>query len=142
MVDERRQLVADGYDVIADRYVRWGDRTDDVKSTYIDRCLQLVPRGSRVLDLGCGTGAHVTRSLTSAYRHRHDGSRPRRRRVRRLNGRPHVLEQLGNHQNLELVRDAGFEIRTANEVTEDEDGRPVTHLWIVAARPTRRAGGV
>jgi ubiquinone/menaquinone biosynthesis C-methylase UbiE len=36
--------------------------------------------------------------------------------------------------NLRLVVDAGFEI-SATEETEDEEGVPATHLWVVAKRP-------
>jgi hypothetical protein len=31
-----------------------------------------------------------------------------------------------------LVRDAGFELLRADEITEDENGVPVTFLWVVA----------
>ncbi len=33
------------------------------------------------------------------------------------------------------VRDAGLDILSADEITEDEDGVPVTFLWIVAQKP-------
>jgi hypothetical protein len=41
----------------------------------------------------------------------------------------------GTPRNLDLVRAAGFVNTTATEETEDEDGSPVTHLWVVAQRP-------
>jgi SAM-dependent methyltransferase len=34
-----------------------------------------------------------------------------------------------------LVAEAGFEILSADEITEDEDGVPVTFLWIVGQKP-------
>ena len=34
-------------------------------------------------------------------------------------------------ENLRLIRAAGFRIRSAIDETEDEDGTPVTHLWIL-----------
>ena len=34
-----------------------------------------------------------------------------------------------------LVEDAGLEILTAEEITEDEDGTPVTFLWVMAQKP-------
>jgi len=36
---------------------------------------------------------------------------------------------------LERVRDAGLEIVSADEVVDDEDGVPVTFLWVVAQKP-------
>ena len=36
--------------------------------------------------------------------------------------------------NIELVREAGFAVLSAEEEIEDEHGVPVTHLWIVAQR--------
>ena len=35
-------------------------------------------------------------------------------------------------QNLAMVRDAGFEVISADEVAEEEHGEPVTFLWVVA----------
>jgi ubiquinone/menaquinone biosynthesis C-methylase UbiE len=37
-------------------------------------------------------------------------------------------------QNLELLRQAGFEVLSADEVAEEEHGEPVTFLWVVAQR--------
>lgn len=34
-----------------------------------------------------------------------------------------------------LVAEAGLELLRAEEITEDEDGRPVTFLWVLAQRP-------
>ncbi len=34
-----------------------------------------------------------------------------------------------------LVADAGLEVLTAEEITEDEDGTPVTFLWVLAQKP-------
>jgi SAM-dependent methyltransferase len=34
-----------------------------------------------------------------------------------------------------LVADAGLEILNAEEMTEDEDGSPVTFLWVLAQKP-------
>lgn len=45
----------------------------------------------------------------------------------------------GTARTLDLVRDAGFVSITATEVSEDEDGKVVTHLWVVAQRPLDRA---
>ena len=39
--------------------------------------------------------------------------------------------------NLRLVEEAGLNILSAMERTADEDGVPVTFLWIVAQKPMR-----
>ncbi len=41
------------------------------------------------------------------------------------------------HTNVRLVEDAGFEVAVAAEEVEDEDGVPVSHLWIVATKAAR-----
>jgi hypothetical protein len=33
------------------------------------------------------------------------------------------------------VTEAGFDVLSADEVTEDENGVPVTFLWVVARKP-------
>jgi SAM-dependent methyltransferase len=61
---------AEGYDRIAERYAAWG-RVDEgsVKTRYRQRLLDLLPpTGARVVDLGCGTGAQVTRHLAERHR--------------------------------------------------------------------------
>jgi SAM-dependent methyltransferase len=37
--------------------------------------------------------------------------------------------------NVKLVGDAGLDVVTVRQETEEEHGRPVTHLWVVARRP-------
>lgn len=63
-------MVAAGYDLIAERYATHTLRVRRYDSTYrrfLDRCLDLVPVGGRVLDLGCGAGipaAEIARRAT------------------------------------------------------------------------------
>jgi hypothetical protein len=38
-------------------------------------------------------------------------------------------------ENKKLVRNAGFEIISEEEETADEDGTPITFLWVVARKP-------
>jgi hypothetical protein len=42
--------------------------------------------------------------------------------------------------NRRLVREAGLDLLSAEEITSDEDGVPVTFLWVVARRPFRMPG--
>jgi SAM-dependent methyltransferase len=50
-------------------------------------------------------------------------------------GAPMYFSSYDAPTNTRLVTDAGFEILSADEITEDEDGVPVTFLWIVARKP-------
>jgi SAM-dependent methyltransferase len=47
----------------------------------------------------------------------------------------------GTAKNLDLFRNAGLLIETATEETEDEGSELVTHLWIVAQRPSNARPG-
>ncbi len=59
--DDPKRLVADGYDAIAEAYAGWGQRNGDpVKRRFADIVIGRLPAGAAVLDLGCGTGEHVT----------------------------------------------------------------------------------
>lgn len=69
MTDERKLVVASGYDAIADHYLAWSSLIDDparvrLLSDFADR----LPRDSEVLDLGCGAGLPSTRTLAERFR--------------------------------------------------------------------------
>ena len=52
-------MVAEGYDRIAEAYVRQRERTPgEPESSYLGRTTQGLSDGARVLDLGCGAGVH------------------------------------------------------------------------------------
>jgi hypothetical protein len=38
----------------------------------------------------------------------------------------------GRAENVRLVEEAGYRLRSATDETELENGTPVTHLWVVA----------
>ena len=70
MEDERKRIVASGYDRIAAEYLlRYG--TSTVRSRWLAELLALLPRagGARVLDLGCGAGVPVARAVVAAGHH-------------------------------------------------------------------------
>jgi SAM-dependent methyltransferase len=63
MPDPKR-IVAAGYDAIAERYLAWsGLRPSATRLRYLALALDLVPAGSRVLELGCGAGIPMTAAL-------------------------------------------------------------------------------
>ena len=69
MTDSRVELVARGYDEIADRFAAWrvaieGDPTD----RYVADLAHRLPPGACVLELGCGNGETATRTLSARYR--------------------------------------------------------------------------
>lgn len=64
-----RQIVADGYDQVADRYYAWSDaRPSAVRLDWLARALERIPTGTDVLDLGCGAGVPMTRALADGRR--------------------------------------------------------------------------
>ena len=68
MARDPKRTVADGYDVIADAYASWGLRAEDpVKRRFAQLAIDSAEAGSPALDLGCGTGEHVTRVLAGHF---------------------------------------------------------------------------
>src|SRR5690349_18225515 len=70
--DERardpKEVVAAGYDAIADRYTAWA-RTVRVaeREKYTRLLLDRLPEGARVLELGCGAGIPTTQRLAERF---------------------------------------------------------------------------
>jgi SAM-dependent methyltransferase len=59
-----KRIVADGYDVMAERYLAWSDlRPSETRLRYLALALELIPPGSDVLELGCGAGIPMTAAL-------------------------------------------------------------------------------
>ena len=70
MPDDPRDMVASGYDAIADRYaesIRAGRGPETYFRGFLARVLEPIPEGGTVLDLGCGAGL-VTADLTTRAR--------------------------------------------------------------------------
>jgi cyclopropane fatty-acyl-phospholipid synthase-like methyltransferase len=66
--DERKRLVADGYDRIADRYGAWAARIEgDPRDRMIEEMIRRMPPEGRLLDLGCGSGVPSTKLLAERF---------------------------------------------------------------------------
>jgi ubiquinone/menaquinone biosynthesis C-methylase UbiE len=66
--DERKRLVADGYDRMADRYGAWAARIEgDPRDRMIAELLHRLRDGGRLLDLGCGSGVPSTKVLAERF---------------------------------------------------------------------------
>ncbi|MCX4744338.1 class I SAM-dependent methyltransferase [Kitasatospora sp. NBC_01287] len=64
-IDDPKELVRRGYDALSSRYDEvYGSETK--YQSWLSELCRRVPAGSRVLDLGCGSGVPVARDLTAA----------------------------------------------------------------------------
>jgi len=69
MSDSRTELVAAGYDAMADTWEAWSARvTDDPRAVWLGKLVDLLPAGADVLELGCGNGTAETRELAERFR--------------------------------------------------------------------------
>lgn len=80
-----KQVVADGYDRIADRYLEWSAlRPSAARTAALDLADALIPPGTDVLELGCGAGLPMSARLAVGRRLTGvDLSREQVRRARR-----------------------------------------------------------
>jgi SAM-dependent methyltransferase len=61
-----KQVVAAGYDAMAERYLAWSDlRPSATRLQYLALAQDLIPLGADVLDLGCGAGIPMTATLAA-----------------------------------------------------------------------------
>jgi ubiquinone/menaquinone biosynthesis C-methylase UbiE len=205
--DRRKQIVADGYDSIAELYAEWGRGSlGSVRERYVSLLRSRLEAGAKIIDLGCGTGAHATNQLAESFdtigvdisqrsielaRHtapsaawvvadmasvafraescdgvlalyslihvpREEHADVLRAIARWLRPGGWLVLTMGAGDggesegrfldtdmywsgydavtNVRLVEDAGFDVAVAAEEVEDEDGVPVSHLWIVATK--------
>jgi SAM-dependent methyltransferase len=59
-----KQVVAAGYDAMAERYLAWSDlRPSATRLRYLALADKLIPAGADVLELGCGAGIPMTTRL-------------------------------------------------------------------------------
>ena len=69
MTDARRQLVGAGYDAMVDTWEDWVARIeDDPRAEWCDELVARLPRGGRVVELGCGGGTAETKLLAERFR--------------------------------------------------------------------------
>ncbi|MDQ3777814.1 MAG: class I SAM-dependent methyltransferase [Actinomycetota bacterium] len=62
ITDERKQTVRAAYDALGPRFGEWGERVEgDPWARFLDDLAARLPRGARVLDLGCGDGSKIAR---------------------------------------------------------------------------------
>lgn len=67
-MDDPKRIVEEGYDHIAERHAEWAGRTrTEERERYARLLVELLPPGSRVLELGCGTGVPTTRRLAEHF---------------------------------------------------------------------------
>jgi SAM-dependent methyltransferase len=67
-VNDPKQIVASGYDKIADRYFEWASSFHTPAMRWLDDLLDRLGPNSDVLDLGCGRGVPFTRRLADRHR--------------------------------------------------------------------------
>jgi SAM-dependent methyltransferase len=69
MTDPRTALVAAAYDAMIDTWEAWKAQiTDDPRAEWCDELCSRLPRGARVVELGCGGGTEETRTLAEHCR--------------------------------------------------------------------------
>jgi SAM-dependent methyltransferase len=68
MSDTRTQLVADGYDSMADTWEQWSSHVgNDPRRDWIGKLVARLEPGSGVVELGCGNGTAETRALAERF---------------------------------------------------------------------------
>ena len=64
-----KRIVAEAYDTIAERYLEWRARQPRQEELvhWLDILHSHIPPAARVLDIGCGAGGPLTRTLSETY---------------------------------------------------------------------------
>jgi SAM-dependent methyltransferase len=66
-MSDPKEIVARGYDTIADRYAEWAASFESPVLAWARKFAERVPEGARVLELGCGGDNPSTRLLVARY---------------------------------------------------------------------------
>jgi ubiquinone/menaquinone biosynthesis C-methylase UbiE len=62
-----KAVIEHGYDTVADSYLAWSaPRPTLTRAAYIERLLENLPKGAKILELGCGAGVPSTQNLISS----------------------------------------------------------------------------
>jgi ubiquinone/menaquinone biosynthesis C-methylase UbiE len=65
---ERKRIVEQGYDQIAERYAAWAAHArSDERARYTDLVVRSLPDGADVLELGCASGGLTTQTLATRF---------------------------------------------------------------------------
>ncbi len=67
MKDERKAIVAAGYDGLGEAYLDWASGIDDPRERMLEDFSTRLPSNARVLDLGCGAGIPSTKMLAERF---------------------------------------------------------------------------
>ena len=68
MPDPRTQIVSDGYDAIGETFAEWRERiVGDPRDEWAEALASRLKDGTRVLELGCGSGSPETRRLAQRF---------------------------------------------------------------------------
>jgi SAM-dependent methyltransferase len=66
---ERKRIVEQGYDRIAERYAKWAAHVwSDERARYTDLIVISLPEGADVLELGCAGGGPTTQALAARFK--------------------------------------------------------------------------
>ncbi len=69
MSDPRTELVAAGYDAMADRWEAWSSAiTDDPRREWLGKLVERLQKEGQVVELGCGNGTAETVELARQFR--------------------------------------------------------------------------
>ena len=66
-MSREKRIVEEGYDRIAEEYAVARRKLGRRDKKYLDRLLERLPEGSRIMDLGCGSGEPVTKLLAEHH---------------------------------------------------------------------------
>lgn len=69
MTERPQEIVASGYDAIAERFADWQTRVlGDPRERYVHELLALLPEGPDILEIGCGAGIEPTTTFARVGR--------------------------------------------------------------------------
>ena len=66
-MDEHKRIVEEGYDAVAQRYSDWAQREPRLRMQFVSKVFEFLATGSRVLELGCGSGRPVAQALAHRF---------------------------------------------------------------------------